>query len=179
MPHIPGHIQNSFLRLVRKTRFTKSVGVLYPIYTGKTLLKKEIVQRGKLDYPILFFNNKGTELSYGQKVAFLPIIVGKRDGKYLIVATNAVDYEIHKLSDLPGNVKDTSYPPKVQKIINSIKDADTKYEKSDSYDIIYCGGKGNGAKNRLGAKRKLSDNEVVEWIVKNAISFDDMNLATN
>lgn len=184
MPHVYGHIQNSFLRLVSGTKFTKSVGVLSPHYTGKKLPGRGLVNRGKLDYPILFFNDEDTALTYGQQIVFLPRIIGRRtDGKYLVVATSIVDKAIHDASQ--GRIN-TAVTPQVKKAINKVNLKEKDYQENpdtyDSYDIIYCGGPGTKAIGKAGIKKKrllTTSDAVIEWIVNNAVSFDEMNLGTN
>jgi len=180
--HVPSHVQNSFLRRANKVPFPSKVGLLKPIYTGEKY-KGYIGQDNLLDYPILFFNNENIPLTYGQPVVFLPHLIDKikaGDGKWkwLVMAKNIGEMEDNKKRQ---STSDEQHH----------EQEEAEYKKTDSCKIIYCGVNPNDKaelkksyeeleklrKSKVDQKQR--SNLVIEWIIENAISFDDMNLATN
>jgi hypothetical protein len=181
--HVPGHIKNSLFRIGRP--FDKQVGILHPVYTGKKYRDKTFLHPiwvdGKLsennerilDFPILFHNNKKVNLHFGQKVAFLPYLVSNTPkGKWLVALGDIWDFEAHERAE--GNEESDKGKLMIQQ--------HAAYEDTDSFKIIYRGANPNNLKTlpKVYREKELrTDNEVIEWLVENTVSFDDMNLATN
>jgi len=147
------------------------VGILYPCLQDKSgkLLKQE-------EFGIIFFNNSGAVLHHGQAVGFHPYLV-PGIGKPFVIASDIMDFEAHKRLEKFKEEKAKNsaatfmatfqkLAPQEQLIFQSGIAQENSYEQSASYKQIYWDENG----------KKRDENDVVYWIMQNALEFSEMNL---
>jgi len=172
MPHVPGHVTNDILRIGEP--FLKKGGVLYPIcnrsFTIKIGKKELTIKKGIVDFPIVFANDLDIDLTYGHHVKFLLQRITKIEGKYLVMALKVDDFEAHKEAETElTKFKKNSKAPVKNSPAARLNTIEGTYKNSPDYDFIY-------KKNSI--KDDQSD-KVIAWLLKHAVAFHDLNLATN